>query len=125
MSLPSTRLGLRSVAALVVDDNPQALDVLSAILMGFGVNKITRCQSAAEAKTALARQVFDLIIVDWEMPEQVAHRSASGARGGAEGSGLAPGRARGRAVGHARAPGGDAGQDPRSAPLSLSRSSRA
>lgn len=70
MSLPSTRLGLKSVTALVVDDNPQSLDVPSAILMGFGVNKITRCQSAVEARAALGKQAFDLMIVDWEMPEQ-------------------------------------------------------
>ncbi|MCZ9335779.1 hypothetical protein, partial [Klebsiella pneumoniae] len=67
MSLPSTRLGLKSVTALGVDDNPQSLDVPSAILMGFGVNKITRCQSAVEARAALGKQAFDLMIVDWEM----------------------------------------------------------
>lgn len=70
MTLPSTRLGLKGVEPLIVDDNNQSLDVVSAILMGFGINKTTRSNSVAQAKDLLAHRVFDVVIVDCEMPDQ-------------------------------------------------------
>ena len=70
MSLPTTRLGLKGVAPLIVDDNVQSLDLVSAILMGFGINKAVKCGSAAEARDALLTRAFDLIIVDCEMPDE-------------------------------------------------------
>lgn len=70
MSLPSTRLGLKGVEPLIVDDNNQSLEVVSAILMGFGINKSTRCNSVAEARDALASRIFDVVIVDCEMPDE-------------------------------------------------------
>lgn len=70
MSLPSTRLGLKGVEPLIVDDNNQSLEVVAAILMGFGVNRTTRCNSAQEARVLLAERPFDVVIVDCEMPEE-------------------------------------------------------
>jgi CheY-like chemotaxis protein len=70
MSLPSTRLGLKGVEPLIVDDNNQSLEVVSAILMGFGINKTTRCNSVAEAREVLSNRVFDVVIVDCEMPDE-------------------------------------------------------
>ena len=70
MSLPTTRLGLKGVAPLIVDDNVQSLDLVSAILIGFGINKAVKCGSAAEARDALLTRAFDLIIVDCEMPDE-------------------------------------------------------
>lgn len=70
MTLPSTRLGLKGVEPLIVDDNNQSLEVLGAILMGFGINKTTRCNSVAEARELLAQRVFDVVIVDCEMPDE-------------------------------------------------------
>jgi CheY-like chemotaxis protein len=70
MSLPSTRLGLKDVEPLIVDDNSQSLEVVTAILMGFGINKSTKCSSVAEARDILATKVFDVVIVDCEMPDE-------------------------------------------------------
>ena len=70
MSLPSTRLGLKGVEPLIVDDNSQSLEVVTAILMGFGINRATKCNSAAEARDVLVSRVFDVVIVDCEMPDE-------------------------------------------------------
>ena len=70
MSLPTTRLAMKAVAPLIVDDNAQSLDLVAAILMGFGINKAVKCLSAAEARDLLLVRVFDLIIIDCEMPEE-------------------------------------------------------
>ncbi|MBX9574816.1 MAG: response regulator [Caulobacteraceae bacterium] len=64
------KLGLHGVNPLIVDDNSQALEVMAAIMMGFGVNKTVRAQSAAEAFELAARTVFDVILIDYEMPEE-------------------------------------------------------
>ena len=70
MSLSSTRLGLKSVEPLIVDDNSQSLEVVTAILMGFGINKSTKCTSVSDARDTLATRVFDVVIVDCEMPDE-------------------------------------------------------
>ena len=70
MSLPSTRLGLKGVEPLIVDDSNQSLEVVTAILMGFGINRTTRCNSAAKARDILLSRVFDVLIVDCEMPDE-------------------------------------------------------
>lgn len=64
----STKLGLKSVLPLIVDDNNQALEVLASILMGFGVNHTQRAHNVEEATIAARRQSFDFILVDYEMP---------------------------------------------------------
>lgn len=69
MSLPTTRLGLKGVAPLIVDDNVQSLEVVTAILMGFGINKTVKCTSVAEARDMLLVRLFDLVIIDCEMPD--------------------------------------------------------
>ena len=81
MSLPTTRLGLKGVAPLIVDDNVQSLDLVSAILMGFGINKAVKCGSAAEARDALLTRAFDLIIVDCEMPDEDGYKLIRHIRG--------------------------------------------
>lgn len=46
------------------------MSVLTAILMGFGINQATKCSSVAEARDSLLNRAFDLVIVDCEMPEE-------------------------------------------------------
>lgn len=70
MALPGTRSGLKSVQPLIVDDNVQSLEVVTAILMGFGINRSVKCTSAEQAREALADRTFDLVIVDREMPDE-------------------------------------------------------
>ncbi len=55
--------------ALLVDDNPSALDVLGAMLEGFGV-RVDRADSGAHALDLLAADagVYSWILIDWMMP---------------------------------------------------------
>ena len=64
MPLSGTRLGLRDIEPLVVDDNPQSTELLGAILMGFGISRPTKCHSVEAAREALLTRRFDLIMVN-------------------------------------------------------------
>jgi len=68
VSPPPTRVGLKDLEPLIVDDSNPSLEVLTAILMGFGINRSTKCNSAVEARAVLLSRVFDMVIVDCEMP---------------------------------------------------------
>lgn len=59
-----TRLDLRAAHVLCGDESNQGLDILSQILMGFGVQHIVRAQNVVEVRRALAAQAFDLILLD-------------------------------------------------------------
>ena len=64
------RLDLRKIKALVVDDNPQSLELLSQILSGFRLGDLKSCESADEARPIIALNKFDLILIDFAMPGQ-------------------------------------------------------
>lgn len=68
MAPSATRLDLRKARALLVDDNPQSLDLLSQVLAGFRLQQLKSCQSAGEARDLVAREKFDLILIDYAMP---------------------------------------------------------
>lgn len=70
MATSDVRLDLRKTSTLVIDDNPQSLDLMSQILTGFRPQKLTLCQSADEARQLLATQSFGLILIDYAMPEE-------------------------------------------------------
>ena len=65
----STRVNLEHASVLLIDDNPQALDILSSVVQGFGVREQIRCGSALEASGILKRRMVDLILVDCAMPQ--------------------------------------------------------
>jgi CheY-like chemotaxis protein len=65
----SSRVNLEQTSVLLVDDNPQALDILSSIVQGFGVREQIRCGSAMEATEIVRRRMVDLILLDCAMPE--------------------------------------------------------
>lgn len=65
----SDRVNLEQITVLLIDDNPQALDILSSIVMGFGVREQIRCGSAVEACQIVKTRQVDLILVDCAMPE--------------------------------------------------------
>ena len=67
MSAPA-RINLRKTKVLAVDDNPQAMDILSQILLGFAVEQTCRCQDADDAQDKLKSIAFNLVIVDDQMP---------------------------------------------------------
>ncbi len=70
MSLhPDIRMNLARSNVLLIDDNPQALEVLASIFRGFGVLRQIKCGSAAEAQTILRSREIDLIVCDTVMPD--------------------------------------------------------
>jgi CheY-like chemotaxis protein len=68
-SSKSSRVNLEQTSVLLVDDNQQALDILSSIVQGFGVREQIRCNSAIEATEIVKRRLVDLILLDCNMPE--------------------------------------------------------
>ena len=66
---PNDRVNLEQITVLLIDDNPQALDILSSVVQGFGVKEQIRCGSAIEASEMLKQRQVDLILVDCAMPE--------------------------------------------------------
>lgn len=65
----SDRVNLEQATVLFIDDNPQALDILSSVIQGFGVREQIRCESAIAATEVIKRRAVDLILVDCAMPE--------------------------------------------------------
>ncbi len=66
---PNDRVNLEHITVLLIDDNSQALDILSSVVQGFGVKEQIRCSSAVEASAILKSRLVDLILVDCAMPE--------------------------------------------------------
>lgn len=64
----ATRLDLRKARALLVDDNPQSLDLMTQVLAGFRLQQLKSCLSADEARSLVGRERFDLILIDYAMP---------------------------------------------------------
>jgi len=64
----TARINLEKAVALVVDDNPQALDLLCGVLSGMGLRELVRCASAPEAMEQCKSKAFDLILTDGQMP---------------------------------------------------------
>lgn len=64
----SGRLNLSKARVLVVDDNPQAMEILSQLLLGIGVRQARKHLDSGEARQSAAGELFDLILVDHDMP---------------------------------------------------------
>jgi len=65
----SDRVNLEQSTVLLIDDNPQALDILSSVVQGFGVREQIKCASAAAATDIIKQRMIDLILVDCAMPD--------------------------------------------------------
>jgi len=67
--LPSdVRMNLERSVVLLVDDNAQALELLSAMFRGFGVHRQVKSSSAADAQNIVKNREIDLIVIDTQMP---------------------------------------------------------
>ena len=66
---PSDRVNLEHISVLLIDDNLQALDILSSVVQGFGVKEQIRSSSAVEATDVIRKRLVDLVLVDCAMPE--------------------------------------------------------
>lgn len=58
----STRINLEKIEVLLVDDSIPSLNLLSQVLLGFGVGHVTRADGAKAAQTLLRESTFDLVI---------------------------------------------------------------
>lgn len=63
------RVNLEQSTVLLVDDNPQALDMLSSVFLGFGVKEQIKCASAVEAVKVIQKRQIDLVVIDCGDPE--------------------------------------------------------
>jgi CheY-like chemotaxis protein len=64
-----TRLNLSNATVLLLVNNQAELDILGGVFVGFGVKAMRKCLTAEGAKeTILSGMVFDLIVVDCDMP---------------------------------------------------------
>jgi len=68
--LASDKINLEKIDFLLIDPNSFFLDIMAQVVGGFGVRSITRCTTAAQAKTVLAERVIDFILTDANMPDQ-------------------------------------------------------
>lgn len=66
----STKFALEKSRILVVDDNPTSLEMISQIMVGFRVLKLKPCRSAEEARSLVTAERFDLILIDFQMPDE-------------------------------------------------------
>jgi DNA-binding response OmpR family regulator len=85
------RLNLSKANVLILENNPSELDILGQVFIGFGVKAIRKCATIEDAVEAAARDTFDLMIADADMPDGVAFDFISGLRRQEEGDNrLAP-----------------------------------
>ncbi len=66
---PSQYINLEKARALVVDDNPQSLDILVGVLTSFGLRNLTRKSTGKEAQEELKFHTYDLILTNANLPE--------------------------------------------------------
>ena len=64
----SDRVNLEQSTVLLIDDNPQALDMLSSVFQGFGVREQIKCASATEGVRVIQNRAVDLIVIDCADP---------------------------------------------------------
>lgn len=62
-------MNLTWVSALIVDPDPHSASILSGMLDGFGLQKKSVVASAAEAKSAVVNELFDIVLCDAELPD--------------------------------------------------------
>ena len=71
------RINLEQSTVLLVDDAPQALDMLGSIFQGFGVKEQIKCPSAVEAARIIQNGAVDLIVIDCADPEMNSYAFAT------------------------------------------------
>lgn len=64
---PTASLDWRSLRVLVVDDNPNFLQVMRTILEGVGIADIRTANDLATARAALEATGLDVVVTDWHV----------------------------------------------------------
>lgn len=72
MATPASQRRLESIRALVIDGNPASLEMLSQVLGGFRLQRLKPCASSREARALLASDLFDLIVIEFVLPDEDA-----------------------------------------------------
>lgn len=67
--LPTDKINFEALSVVIVDDNPQALNIMASVVSGFGARTIIRCESAEEARAHLEKSPVDLVVTDAQMPQ--------------------------------------------------------
>jgi len=70
------RINLEQSTVLLIDDNQQALDLLSSVFNGFGVKEQIKCASAIEGKKIIQDRSVDLVVIDCADPEMDSYAFA-------------------------------------------------
>ena len=70
------RVNLEQSTVLLIDDNAQALDMLSSVFQGFGVKEQIKCTSATEGVRVIQNRAVDLIVIDCADPEMDSYAFA-------------------------------------------------
>jgi DNA-binding response OmpR family regulator len=70
--LPPQRFDFTRIKVLVTDDSTPSLDIISQILLGFGVTNRCLCRTVPESFEKLSAERYDLVIADAEMPDEDA-----------------------------------------------------
>lgn len=72
------RSDLRNLNVLLVDDNPDALKIMASTLESMTF-RVTRCSNGRQALHILeqAEEAFDLVLLDWRMPEQDGEQTSA------------------------------------------------
>jgi CheY-like chemotaxis protein len=63
------RINLARLNFLLLDHSLASLEIMAQILTGFGVQRMTKCQTALEAKNAAGRLSIDFLLADGRMPD--------------------------------------------------------
>ena len=63
-------IDLNHIAFLLIDDDPNSVEIITQELQGFGAWNIARCTSAADGREKLIAKEFDFVIVDAHMPAE-------------------------------------------------------
>lgn len=64
---PESRTNFAAARALVLDGSAHGAEISVQMLKGFGVGRVVRCVTPAEALEGLARETMDLVLVDRDL----------------------------------------------------------
>ena len=66
---PGERINLTQAHVVLVDANPESLEILVQMFAGFGVHKPHCCKSSDDAQSHLSEHEAHLVVVDSAMPD--------------------------------------------------------
>jgi DNA-binding response OmpR family regulator len=74
------RLNLNNSNVLIVQSTVTELDILGQMFVGFSVKAIRKCPTVQQAEEEVQRDIFDLIVIDADMPDNAGFDFIAGLR---------------------------------------------